>query len=223
MIVWGGYDGQITRNDGGRYSPTSQMAASAVSNRNLADAAVTGAKIAEATITSDRLAPGIATPPGAVMAFAGTAAPTGWLLCNGNAVSRTTYATLFAAIGTTYGAGDGSTTFNLPDLLGRTIIGAGQGASLSNRTLAQKMGAETHTLSVSEMPSHTHGINDPGHSHTYARTVSGSSFGDNSTNQTTATTATSSSTTGITIQSAGGGAPHNNMQPSLVLNYIIKL
>lgn len=81
----------------------------------------------------------------------------GWLLCDGRAVSRSIYATLFAKIGTTYGAGDGGTTFNLPDARGRSLIGTGQGSGLSARTLAQKGGAEVHTLAVGEMPSHSHG------------------------------------------------------------------
>jgi microcystin-dependent protein len=163
-------------------------------------------------------------PAGSVVSFAGSAAPAGWLLCNGSAVSRTTYAALFAVVVTTYGAGDGSTTFNLPDLRSRSVIGAGQGAGLSNRTLGQTLGEETHTLTTSEIPPHTHTITDPGHSHTYTRVNNPSSgFGDNASNQSFSTANTSTSTTGISINnSGGGGQAHNNMQPSLVLNSIIK-
>lgn len=146
------------------------------------------------------------SPVGSVIAFAGSSAPSGWLLCDGSAVSRSTYAALFAIVGTTYGAGDGSTTFALPDLRGRTAIGAGQGSGLTNRTLAGTVGSETHTLSTSEMPSHTHNIvGYDSYNGGYRATLSTTS--DNSSYSTAA---------------AGGGASHNNMQPSLVLNYIIK-
>lgn len=82
-------------------------------------------------------------PPGTVTMFAGSSTPTGWMVCDGSAVSRTTYAGLFAAIGTTWGVGDGSTTFNVPDLRGRTPIGAGTGSGLTARTLGQTLGSET--------------------------------------------------------------------------------
>ena len=96
-------------------------------------------------------------PPGAVMAYAGAVAPPGWLMCNSIVpVSRTTYAALFAAIGTAYGVGDGFTTFNLPDMRGRTGIGSGTGLGLSSRNLGQTLGEEVHTLTQAEMPSHTH-------------------------------------------------------------------
>jgi microcystin-dependent protein len=106
-------------------------------------------------------------PTGSVLAFAGSAAPSGYLLCDGAAVSRTTYAALYAVVGTTYGTGDGSTTFNVPDGRSRTVVGAGQGAGLTNRTRGGGTGAawgeESHTLSEAEMPSHTHV--DTGHDH----------------------------------------------------------
>jgi len=148
---------------------------------------------------------GATIPTGSVIPFAGITAPTGWLLCNGAAVSRSTYSTLFGVIQTTYGVGDGSTTFNLPDLLGRTPIGAGQGSGLTNRPLAQKIGAETHTLTIPEMPSHNH---------TYQPGGSGTTAGF----PTQAIRSTTLLNTGLT----GGGQAHNNIQPSLALNYIIK-
>lgn len=82
---------------------------------------------------------GGSSPTGAVIGFAGSSAPSGWLLCDGSAVSRTTYADLFTAIGTSYGVGDGSTTFNLPDLRGRVPVGVGQGSGLTNRALAARL------------------------------------------------------------------------------------
>lgn len=142
---------------------------------------------------------------GFMVAFAGAAAPDGWLLCDGTAVSRTTYAALFAVIGTTFGVGNGSTTFNLPDLRGRTPIGAGQGSGLTDRTLGQQIGEEFHQLIVAEIPAHTHtmvGIGS-GVSPGAAKYVSSNL----------------DSTTGST----GNDGTHNNMQPSLVLNFLIKV
>ncbi|MBL7736831.1 MAG: tail fiber protein [Chitinophagaceae bacterium] len=190
------------------------------------------------------------TPAGVIQAFAGSVAPEGYLLCNGQAVSRASYAGLFAAIGTSYGAGNGSTTFNLPDLRGRTAIGAGAGTGLSNRALAAAGGAETHTLTVDQIPSHnhdgstnssgahTHSITDPGHSHSLTSMASGTGnyidhdVSGSSNSSQSYPSSIGASTTGIsiksggshshTISSQGGGQAHNNMQPFLTLNYIIK-
>lgn len=88
-----------------------------------------------------------AIPPGAVMAFAQSTAPTGWLKANGQLVSRTTYAALFAAIGTTYGAGDGSTTFALPDLRGEFVRGWDDGRGVdSGRSLGTARGSQGNTF-----------------------------------------------------------------------------
>lgn len=92
------------------------------------------------------------------MPFAGSVAPEGYLLCDGSAVSRTTYATLFEVIGTTYGAGDGSTTFNVPDLTGRVVIGVS-----GTHALASTGGSETVTLTTSELPAHSHEVPQHGH------------------------------------------------------------
>lgn len=151
----------------------------------------------------------LGSPAGALMMYGGASAPSGWLLCNGQAVSRTTYADLFAAIGTTYGVGNGSTTFNLPDLRGRTPIGVGQGTGLTNRNLAQQLGTETHQLTVNEMPSHTHTVDVKGDAGNFGFAAIARS--NNSPSGTQAT------------NSAGGDTPHNNMQPSLVVNFIIKV
>ena len=98
---------------------------------------------------------------GIIQMFAGSTAPTGWLECDGSAVSREDYPTLFAAIGTTWGAGDGSTTFNLPDLRGRGPIGAGAGSGLTSRTLGGNGGSEniqahTHGFTNPKIPNHVH-------------------------------------------------------------------
>ena len=89
--------------------------------------------------------------------FAGATAPSGWLICDGSAISRTTYSTLYAVIGTTYGSGDGSTTFNLPDLRGRVAVGVGNGTATghTNHTLGQKSGNENTIV-----PYHHHGLHD---------------------------------------------------------------
>jgi microcystin-dependent protein len=117
-------------------------------------------------------------PAGVVAQWAGGAAPTGWLLCDGSAVSRTTYATLFGAIGTTFGTGDGSTTFNLPDSRGRAVIGAGTGSGLTNRVKGTNGGAETVALTTSNLPSHDHGGGTSGATATgsAASTVAGGSL-----------------------------------------------
>lgn len=132
--------------------------------------------------------------------------PTDWLACDGSGVSRTTYAALFALLGTTFGSGDGSTTFNLPDLRGRAVGGVGTGSSLSTRSLGAQAGEENHQLTIPELPAHTH-------------TNSVGSIG-----ATNATAAVGSSEIEGTTTSgnAGSDTPHNNMQPSLVLNWIIK-
>jgi len=104
-----------------------------------------------------------ASPVGSVQMFAGSSAPDSWLLCGGQAVSRSTYATLFSLVGTTYGSGDGSTTFNVPNLSGRVPVGLDSGDA-SFDALGETGGAKTHTLDASEIPSHTHTVNDHTHS-----------------------------------------------------------
>lgn len=177
-------------------------------------------------------------PAGSVISYAGSSAPTGWLLCFGQLVSRSTYAALFAAIGTTYGAGDGSTTFALPDLRGRAVAGKDDmGGTSANRLtgltdgvngdiLGGSGGLETQTLTTSQMPAHGHriwGTTDPSDANT--RGLSSSS-----------TRAVAGSTGGgglgyITnipnggqqvLENTGGGGAHNNVQPTFILNYIIK-
>lgn len=108
-----------------------------------------------------------AVPPGMVSAFGGQAPPTGWLKANGAAISRTTYANLFASIGTTHGAGDGSTTFNLPDLRGEHIRAFDDGRGVDGgRLIGSFQGSQnlTHNHGIND-PGHNHYINDPGHSH----------------------------------------------------------
>lgn len=152
---------------------------------------------------SDALDALAAYPTGSIIPFAGSVAPTGWLFCNAFAYSRTDYAALFAVIDTNYGLGDGSTTFNVPDLRGRAMIGTGTGSGLTARTLAQKVGEENHQLTIPEMPAHTH---------PNAQT----------TNNVGGAGGTNGNATSTPSSSAGSDTAHNNMQPSLVVNFIIK-
>ncbi len=99
-----------------------------------------------------------AVPTGTILAYAGPNAPNGYLLCHGQAVSRQDYAGLFALIGVRFGVGDSVETFNVPDLRGRTVVGTGEGNGLSVRNLAEMGGEEQHTLTVPEIPPHSHGI-----------------------------------------------------------------
>lgn len=179
---------------------------------------------------------------GVVFDFAGSAPPNGWLLCYGQAVSRTTYAALFNKIGTTYGAGDGSTTFNLPDCRGRVTAGVdNMGGAAANRmtsggsgvngsALGAAGGAETHVLTTAQMPAHNHGVTDPGHAHTLQTRLGTSTSGmthfmQGSADNSTLTTPNGAilNTTGISIQNNGSGNAHNNAQPTIVLNKIIKI
>jgi microcystin-dependent protein len=154
----------------------------------------------------------------------------------GQAISRTTYAYAFSRWGTTHGAGDGSTTFNVPNKAGRvsamldaagTVLTSATMTPNGN-TIGAKGGAQVHTLQTTEIPSHTHAntLSDPGHSHSYNAPLSfgasGSGAGINGSQQ---TSTTSPSATGIAINNAaaGGGGAHNNVQPTIVCNYIIRI
>jgi microcystin-dependent protein len=151
-------------------------------------------------------------PVGHIVQLANGSLTPGLLPCDGSAVSRTTYAALFAAIGTAYGSGDGFTTFNVPDYRGRTPIGDGTGVGLTTRTLGQQVGAETHTLTESQIPSHDHqtdrtlvnGLFQLGHNSQRYSGGGGDFFGEGGNMR-----------TGFT----GGSQAHNNMQPSLVCKF----
>ncbi len=161
------------------------------------------------------------SPTGGVQAYAGSSSPTGWLICDGSAVSRTTYSDLFSVVSTTYGVGDGSTTFNLPDISGRVIAGKESTASLltsagsgvDGATLGSTGGSQTHQLDENEMPIHDHDTSDryDTTSRNMADTGSGVSVRLNNI-----------TTLARTVTSAGGDLAHQNTQPTIVLNYIIK-
>lgn len=164
------------------------------------------------------------SPAGTLLPFAGdgTAAAAlapDYLLCYGQAISRATYADLFAVVGTTYGSGDGSTTFNLPDLRGRVPAGLdNMGGSSANRvtdsaadSIGGVAGTETHTLTVAELPEHTHDINRA------VNTSGGSNW------IASVSTATLPAVTKVAdTVAAGSGNAHANVQPSMFVNYLIK-
>ena len=216
---------------------------------------------------------GTTLPSGSMQMYAGvvtqsvsagmltTSAPTGWLLANGDLINRGVYSALFTAIGTTYGAGDGSTTFDLPDMRGRDASQEGTGtyAGATARTLGGTLGTETVTLAASQIPAHSHpntvgstasssnnvtaGMSaNTTHGHNLSESVGRMALGFNATGSSYAgsivgnqpqagavlTAATSGSidhTHNVFITNAnntGGGGSHNNMQPTIGLNFIIK-
>lgn len=188
-------------------------------------------------------------PPGIQVPYGGTAAPTGWLLCDGSAVSRSTYSALFTAIGTAYGVGDGSTTFNVPDKRGRASVGKdNMGGTPANRITAAWAdsiggtgGEESHTMTETEMVTHVHSgsslsTNSAG-SHTHNIRVGSSGSGNisitasgiNPAQRTPDINVAAADTSGShthTISgntgSAGSGTPFNIIQPSQADNWIIK-
>ena len=153
-------------------------------------------KLDNPTITGDTL------PVGSVVEWTGTQTPQNWLLCDGREVSRTTYSELFAAIGTVWGAGDGSTSFNIPDYRDKFVLGAG-----GNVDLAETGGEKEHTLTIDEIPPHIHELYCSGtgsNSSSLQRVTNNGVWDANKT------------------KSTGGGQPHNNMPPYVGTYYIIK-
>jgi microcystin-dependent protein len=162
-----------------------------------------------------------AAPVGAVLAFINNTPPTGWLLCDGSAVLRATYSALFTLIGTAYGAGDGSTTFNVPDLRGRVPVGKGSHANVD------VLGDNDGSALANRQPGHRHTVTDPGHQHGVSiyNSGGGSIFSHDfiQTNDTPAAAPlTNSATTGISIAAAGASAPLDT-PAFVVLNFIIKV
>lgn len=161
-------------------------------------------------------------PVGCIVPFTSDTVPENWLLCDGQAVSRTDYALLFSRIGTTYGVGDGSTTFNLPDLRGRVAVGK-DSTQTEFDNLGETGGEKTHTLTVDEMPSHNHM-----QSTNYGRMTNmleidkNYGFAQNGAYKDRTVAATGATTNVYETLSTGGGQAHNILQPYQVTNYIIK-
>jgi microcystin-dependent protein len=159
------------------------------------------------------------TPTGTITMYGAASAPAGWLLCDGSPVSRTTYASLFALIGIAYGAGDGSTTFNVPDLRGR--VPAGFAASGGHADVSSLGNADTTTL-ANRRPKHTHTLTDPGHSHKgFVSSPNGAAGSSTYGWATPGGNPTTVNATGITIGNAPGFDPVD-APGYLVVNYIIK-
>lgn len=157
---------------------------------------------------------------GEIIPFAGLINPDDrWLLCDGQSIARVDYVELFAQIGTTYGSVDGD-HFNVPDLRGRTAVGSGTGTGLTFRYPGDSWGEETHVLTVGELASHSH--EDSGHSHSEVTAVAtvingGLEAPASAATPFPGTTGTSSAN----ITNTGGDEAHENMQPSLCINYLI--
>lgn len=155
---------------------------------------------------------GSGVPTGTVVPFAGSNAPKDYLICDGSAISRQIYSKLFEVIGTIYGSGDGSSTFNLPNIKGNVIVGCDSSNSKFN-SLGMTGGEETHKLTTSEMPSHNHR-----QTVTASRSGSGNTYVSWNANNLTGNTDTGARNT----LNTGGNQAHNNLQPYITLNYIIK-
>lgn len=205
----------------------------------VADGSVTTNKIVDNAVTASKLADSARIPTGAIMDFAGSTPPDGWLLCGGQSVSRTTYALLFSVIGTTYGSVDGS-SFTIPDLRGRVVAGKNdmvQGSSgrlttgtINNPNALGGVGGEEMTiLQTGNLPAHAHVV--PNHSHPFSYTTWGSYqtmrsdllmqravFWDS---MTTANSGTGGSGD-FWSQNTGSGWAHNNMPPAIIFNKIIR-
>lgn len=254
----------------------------AIETPHVKNNSITTPKLANENVTPEKLSSAVATvPAGTLLPYAGSSSPDAelWLLCDGSEVSRSTYSKLFGVLGTTYGGGNGTTTFNIPDMRGRVAMGADNmgttrgaaGRVTSNSARGQGAGEQTHTLSNTEMPTHKHTLSDPGHAHGVSDPGHAHGVSDPSHSHTTpftdalnsggegpgyanvqeyagpspvpiwsgtvpinasttgigidgATTGVgvNSATTGISMENTGSGGAHNNLQPYLTHNYIIK-
>ena len=206
---------------------SSELADNAVDTAAIAALAVTTAKITDANVTNAKLAADAATPTGSITAFAAaTGAPTSWLACDGTAISRTTYSALFVVIGTTWGVGDGSTTFNLPDLQGRVL--AGVEATATRLTTANADDSNITSTAVGstggdQYPQvHTH-TQDP-HQHWFNRPPGQASYYPNAyvlgSNWYSNEAVVTSTATAINQNTFAGGS--GNVQPTAIIRYIIK-
>jgi microcystin-dependent protein len=194
-----------------------QLATDAVVETSIQDGAVTSSKLAASAIST-------IMPTASIMPYAGVSAPTGFLLCAGQSVPVANYSGLHSVIGYTYGGSGAS--FKIPDLRGRVIAGqddmggssanrlTGQSGGVDGDVLGGSGGAETHTLSTAQIPAHTHSSEAGGGNPT--------SLGTGANASVNLTVYDTSSKASFKATSTGGDGAHNNVQPTIILNYIIK-
>jgi len=191
-------------------TPLAPTAASGTNTQQIATTAFVQSAVASSAIT------------GEIKMWTGTSAPTGYLLCDGSAVSRTVYSALYAVLGTTYGSGDGSTTFNLPNFTNRMPIGAGDLYANGGT------GGSKDAIVVSHTHTATSTVTDPGHTHSDNGNVLtfGTTSGPDSGQSWNATHNTGSATTGITVAttvaSTGSSGTNANLPPYLGVRFIVK-
>lgn len=232
------------------------MASNSVDSRVIAPGGVVTAVIADGAVTQAKLSTAISQTQNLTgdLITSVAASRAGCVLCDGRAYSRTdpTYSALFALIGTKYGAGDGASTYNVPNLTGCTVVAADPGGSrlpVNHPAVGALFGSESATIAVGELPSHAHGVSDPTHAHSIAdpghshgvaeqfwvNNAQGapSMFGQGSwpmyiaAGPATTVSGTGigiyGAATGIGIQNTGNGQPHANCPPSFAANVFIKL
>jgi microcystin-dependent protein len=183
--------------------------------------------------SGDGAAGGASIPIGGGLVWPGaeTTIPDGFVRQDGRELSRTVYASLFGIIGTTYGAGNGTTTFNIPNTSGRAVVGQKTSDGGRFSTLGAVHGSETVSLSLDQMPRHTHSYHDPGHHHGMGNIVYSSVRSNNSTYYpagdfhriTWSGRYTYHSGVGISIYHNGGSQAHDNLQPSIAQLYIMRI
>lgn len=176
-------------------------------------------------------------PVGVVEAFAGSNAPNGWLICDGSQVSRALFPELFSVIGTTYGSGDGFSTFTLPDLRGRTIAGRDGVNNMNNgptnrltsthfgasgTALGNSGGIESHTLTTAQLPAHAHDVRSNIFGTENSVPVGDGRAQPSTTSGWTWSVAGNAAANHLYTKNTGSGAAHNITQPTMILNYIIK-
>lgn len=190
-------------------------------------------KLVKGSLSDTESGASIEVPIGASLEWTGPVEkiPLNFLLMNGQEISRTVYSEYFALVGTTYGAGNGTTTFNIPNKNGRTGRGYDPNNSKFN-AIGKTGGEETHQMSVSEMPSHNHSVNDPGHSHTtrdrWFMDAGGSGNlnmqgGGNGFARGLQTVGVNASSTGISINNRGSSTPFNVLGTYITFPYIVRV